>query len=68
MGGSLRHQGQLLAAFLADAHTGLAAQSHQLLKADIVPLLGYKYVVKTAASGLESLFYRMQAEQDFHEG
>jgi hypothetical protein len=68
MGGGLRHQGQLLTAFLADADAGLAALRHQLLKPDIVPLLGYEHVVKTAASGFESFFYRMQAVQDFHEG
>jgi hypothetical protein len=66
--GSLGCQGQLFARLLADAHTGFAALGQQFLEAEVVALLGYKHMVKTAASGPERLFHRMQTVQDFHEG
>jgi hypothetical protein len=58
--GSLGQLGQLLARFLSNADAGLAAEGHEALDAGIVALAGHEDVVKTAASGLEGFFDRMQ--------
>lgn len=68
MGGRLGDEGQLLARFLTDTDAGIAALSDQLFEAGVVALTSYENMVETAASGLESLFHRMQTVQDFHEG
>src|ERR1035437_8823927 len=68
VGGGLGQQGQLLARFLADADTALAALGHQPLQALVVPLPGHQHMVKTPPAGLERLFDRMQPVENFHEG
>ena len=59
--------GQLLARFLADADAGLAALGDQPCQPGVIAFVRHQHVVKTAASGLESLLHRMQSVQHFHE-
>jgi hypothetical protein len=57
---------QLLARLLADAHAGVAAEGDEALDAGILAFAGHKNVIKTAASGLEGFFDRMQPVENFH--
>ena len=68
MRGRFGHRGQLLAAFLANAHPGIAALSHKPLQPRIMTLIGHQHMVKAAAAGSQGLLNRMQAIQNFHEG
>jgi len=66
VGRSLGQLRQLLARLLANAQTGLAAESDKAFKALVVPLAGHKNLVKAAASGLDGFFDRMQTVENFH--
>jgi hypothetical protein len=58
----------LLARFLADANSGLAALSDEMSEAFIMSLAGDEYVIKTTAAGPECLLDGMQAIENFHKG
>ena len=68
VGGGLGQQRQLVAGFLTDADTGLAAQGYKPLQTVILTLAGHQYVVETPPSGLEGLFDRMHPVENFHDG
>jgi hypothetical protein len=67
VGGGLRYKSQLLARFLTDSYASVAALCNETLHARIVTFAGDQYVIKAAASGLESFLDWMQTVQDFHE-
>jgi hypothetical protein len=58
---------QLLAWLLADAKTGLAAESDEAFQALIVPFAGHHNLVKAPPPGLDGLFDRMQPVENFHK-
>ena len=66
MGSGSGQLGELLARFLANADSGLAALGDEMSEAFVVALAGNQYVVKTAAAGLECLLDGMQAVENFH--
>ena len=68
MAGCSRDLGQLVAGLLADANAGLAALGDQFFEAGVLALAGYDDVIKTPTAGLERLFDRVHAVENFHEG
>jgi hypothetical protein len=60
--------GELVAGFLTDADAGLTALGDEFFKTGILAFAGYDDVVKTPAAGLERLFDRVDAVENFHEG
>jgi hypothetical protein len=58
--------GQLLARFLANAHARRTAEVHKALDAGVLSFAGDENVIKTAATGFEGFFDRMQPVENFH--
>jgi hypothetical protein len=68
VGGRASQLRELLARFLTDANTGLAALSDEAGEPLVVALASDQNVIETAAASLESLLYGMEAIENFHEG
>jgi hypothetical protein len=68
VGGGLGELRQLVARLPKNANSGFSAKINQALQPLVVPLAGHQNVVKMPATGLDSLFNRMQSIKNFHEG
>jgi len=66
MCGSLSGERELLARFLKDTDTRLAALGDDLTETVVFALAGDKNVIEAAPAGLESFRDRMQAVENFH--
>ena len=64
--GGLCGEGEMLARFLKDANTGIAALGDEEIEAVVFALASYENVIEAAAAGLESFRNRMQAVENFH--
>jgi hypothetical protein len=66
--GGLSQLRQLVAGFLLNADSGLAAESDKPLQPLVMPLAGHQNVVKAASASPDGLFDRMQSVENFHSG
>lgn len=66
--GSFGQLSELVAGFLADADAGLTEGGYEVFEALVFAFAGYKHVVEASPAGLERLFHRVHAVQNFHEG
>jgi hypothetical protein len=64
---SLGEFGQLVAGFLADTETALAAESDEAFEPYIIAFTGHQNVIEAPPSSLERFLNRMQPVQNFHE-
>jgi hypothetical protein len=66
MCGSLSELGQLLAGLVANADAGLTTEGNELIEPRVLALVSYEDVVEAATAGLDRLFNRMHAVENFH--
>ena len=66
VGGGSGDMGQVLAGLLEDADSVFAALSDEFFKAEVVAFASHQHVVEAPPAGLEGLFHRMQAVENFH--